>query len=216
MWVTSNKITKGACLCLHYDSIHTSAVFTAFPFLKSTIEFMSFLNCVCVSNGVMSYRQVEQLVAYYRDTLKKKVLIMLHIRRTEEELVPMKDRALVQSWKDSKHLYCCYPGNNDDWYWLYAAIFFGARTLVVTNDEMRDHHFQMLHLRSFVRWKERHQVRYELSGYQRKDITVYEPTKYSIRSQRIGRNWYFPNADGNAKEWLCIHQVAKVSTAHET
>ena len=41
-------------------------------------------------------------------------------------------------------------------YWLYAAIKFNC--LIVTNDEMRDHTFQLLGNDFFRRWKERHQV----------------------------------------------------------
>ena len=41
-------------------------------------------------------------------------------------------------------------------YWLYAAIKF--KCLLVTNDEMRDHTFQLLGNDFFPRWKERHQV----------------------------------------------------------
>ncbi|CAN0405306.1 unnamed protein product, partial [Laminaria digitata] len=55
-------------------------------------------------------------------------------------------------------LQTCAPKNNDDWYWLHAAVYTGGKVLVLTNDEMRDHHFSMLSHRSFQRWKERHQV----------------------------------------------------------
>lgn len=41
-------------------------------------------------------------------------------------------------------------------YWLYAAIKF--KCLIVTNDEMRDHTFQLLGNDFFPKWKERHQV----------------------------------------------------------
>jgi len=41
-------------------------------------------------------------------------------------------------------------------YWLYAAIKF--KCLLVTNDEMRDHLFQLLGNDFFPKWKERHQV----------------------------------------------------------
>ena len=41
-------------------------------------------------------------------------------------------------------------------YWLYAAIKF--KCLIVTNDEMRDHLFQLLGNDFFPKWKERHQV----------------------------------------------------------
>eukprot|EP00897_Mesotaenium_endlicherianum_P000081 jgi/Mesen1/10073/ME000730S09344 len=41
-------------------------------------------------------------------------------------------------------------------YWLYAAV--KCRALLVTNDEMRDHLFQLLGTDFFPKWKERHQV----------------------------------------------------------
>ena len=44
----------------------------------------------------------------------------------------------VQAWRKAKCLYSCGLRNNDDWYWLYAAVRGGAGTLLVSNDEMRD------------------------------------------------------------------------------
>lgn len=41
-------------------------------------------------------------------------------------------------------------------YWLYAAVT--CKCLLVTNDEMRDHLFQLLGTSFFPRWKEKHQV----------------------------------------------------------
>lgn len=41
-------------------------------------------------------------------------------------------------------------------YWLYAAVKF--KCLLVTNDEMRDHIFELLGSSFFLQWKERHQV----------------------------------------------------------
>jgi hypothetical protein len=41
-------------------------------------------------------------------------------------------------------------------YWLYAAVCY--KCLLVTNDEMRDHLFQLLGTSFFPRWKEKHQV----------------------------------------------------------
>ena len=49
-------------------------------------------------------------------------------------------------------------GSNDDWYWLYAAVTAGPEGKLITNDELRDHVFQMLPApRLFYKWKERHQ-----------------------------------------------------------
>ncbi len=43
---------------------------------------------------------------------------------------------------------------------LAQAAFIGVGAMVITNDKMRDHHFQMLSHRSFLRWKERHCVHF--------------------------------------------------------
>ena len=48
-------------------------------------------------------------------------------------------------------------------YWLYAAIKF--KCLIVTNDEMRDHTFQLLGNDFFPKWKERHQVSEALEDF---------------------------------------------------
>ena len=62
--------------------------------------------------------------------------------------------SISKLWPES----CACTGNNDDWYWLYAAVCSGDNILVVTNDQMRDHHFCMLAPRFFLKWRERHQV----------------------------------------------------------
>lgn len=41
-------------------------------------------------------------------------------------------------------------------YWLYAAA--KLKCLLVTNDEMRDHIFELLSTSFFQKWKQRHQV----------------------------------------------------------
>ncbi|CAH0519946.1 unnamed protein product [Peronospora belbahrii] len=106
--------------------------------------------------GGFNYGQIKLMVQHY-EAKNKKVLIVLHERRTLDEQVPIEYRTLIAEWRASHKMFNCQPGNNDDWYWLYAAVKLGGRTLMVSNDEMRDHHFQMIHNRSFGRWKERHQ-----------------------------------------------------------
>jgi proteinaceous RNase P len=51
-------------------------------------------------------------------------------------------KAIVAAWNKEGILYQSPAGCNDDWFWLYAAV--AMKCKVVTNDEMRDHHFQML------------------------------------------------------------------------
>ena len=61
-------------------------------------------------------------------------------------------------------LYAAPHGSNDDWYWLHAAVAAGERGLVVSNDEMRDHVFQLLSPRFAARWKDRHRAKYTFHG----------------------------------------------------
>jgi hypothetical protein len=89
-------------------------------------------------------------------------------------VLPAYARPMLENWRKHRALYACEPGNNDDWYWLHAAVKCGGAApasgpdrgvWVVTNDEMRDHNFQMLSgfpERAFLRWRERHQVPFNL------------------------------------------------------
>ncbi|XP_075660997.1 proteinaceous RNase P 1, chloroplastic/mitochondrial-like isoform X2 [Castanea sativa] len=65
------------------------------------------------------------------------------------------NKKLLENWKNSGALFATPPASNDDWYWLYAAV--SCKCLLVTNDEMRDHLFQLLGTSFFPRWKEKHQ-----------------------------------------------------------
>uniref|UniRef100_M4BWN3 Mitochondrial ribonuclease P catalytic subunit n=1 Tax=Hyaloperonospora arabidopsidis (strain Emoy2) TaxID=559515 RepID=M4BWN3_HYAAE len=156
--------------------------------------------------GGFDYGQIKLMVQHY-EAKGKKVLIVLHERRISDEQVPVKHRAQIVQWGVSHNMFNCQPGNNDDWYWLYAAVKLGKRTLLVTNDEMRDHHFQMIHNRAFARWKERHQVRYQVHG---RRVTVDEPLPYSERPQRVGNVWHFPSREfpdqvsDSDRRWLCV------------
>ena len=55
-----------------------------------------------------------------------------------------------------------YPKQmNDDWFWLYAGVVSttaNSSSIIISNDQMRDHHFQMLSMKHFLKWRERHWV----------------------------------------------------------
>ncbi|CBJ26019.1 conserved unknown protein [Ectocarpus siliculosus] len=102
----------------------------------------------------------------------------------------------------------CAPKNNDDWYWLYAAVYTGGSVLVLTNDEMRDHHFSMLSHRSFQRWKERHQARFYFGDWKgeggdddAREVITEEPRSYSKRTQKGVDSWHVPLE--RSRDWLC-------------
>jgi hypothetical protein len=116
--------------------------------------------------------------------------------------MPKQAQPLKKKWTDSGVLFQTPPGMNDDWFWLHAALQAGPGTLVVTNDEMRDHHFQMVAPRSFLCWRERHQIHFEFGKWIQKEreVVLKYPDRYSRRIQRVLDGLVVPlpkRGDGN-------------------
>ncbi|KAK8523171.1 hypothetical protein V6N12_047701 [Hibiscus sabdariffa] len=135
-------------------------------------------------------------------------LIVLHNRRiTGRKMDEPVNKAITEKWKNADALYATPTGSNDDWYWLYAAIKF--KCLIVTNDEMRDHTFQLLGNDFFPKWKERHQVHFSFSNA---GPVFYMPPPYSVVIQESEKgHWHVPIASehdyDSERTWLCISRA---------
>lgn len=150
----------------------------------------------------VDYRQIDSVVQHFR-RLGKKVLLVMHCRHFTHHQMPARFRPILQHWQQEGILYQTPAGMNDDWFWMHAALVLGPGTLVLTNDEMRDHHFQMLSPRSFLRWKDRHQVHFSFgmnggayngvggSGY--RPVLLEYPEIYSRRIQRVADGYVIPH-----------------------
>jgi len=117
----------------------------------------------------VDYDQIDWIIRTFQEQ-GKKVLLILHERHFHPKLMPSTYRPLQQEWERMGILYKTPINCNDDWFWLHAALKY--RTLVLTNDEMRDHHFQMLSPRIFLRWKERHQVHFSFGEWETSTTTT--------------------------------------------
>eukprot|EP00903_Cladosiphon_okamuranus_P008688 g8324.t1 len=148
--------------------------------------------------------QVDWAVRKYEKE-GKKPLVVLHSRHLVEKKLSDESKQILKRWKEADMIQSCAPRNNDDWYWLYAAVFTGGRVLVLTNDEMRDHHFSMLSHRSFQRWKERHQARFSFGEWDEettsRELFPDEPRSYSKRTQKGVDSWHIPLE--SSSDWLC-------------
>ena len=125
-------------------------------------------------------------------------------------------------------LFTTPAGSNDDWYWLYAAVVAGTNGFLVTNDELRDHVFQMLPApRLFYKWKERHQVwipaaasvalirslmrlgtmRQVRFQFNSGGVVLHRPSAFTtcIQEAADGRWWMFPSSE--TEEWLCAQRM---------
>lgn len=93
----------------------------------------------------VDYQQIDQLLVHLESTGHRPLLV-LHCRHIARSMVPDEEcERLVARWQQQEMLYAAPRGFNDDWFWLYASVRY--RCKVVTNDEMRDHHFKLFHPR---------------------------------------------------------------------
>lgn len=92
------------------------------------------------ASGYIDYFQLDSMVRHLMDTGRRPLLI-LHCRHVFND-IPDMYKDVVKSWRKKNILYVTPAGCNDDTFWLYLTVHLGCD--VVTNDEMRDHHFQML------------------------------------------------------------------------
>ncbi|GJS47092.1 proteinaceous RNase P 2 [Tanacetum coccineum] len=107
--------------------------------------------------GFSVSQQLEVVVNELYKRSNKWPLVILHDKRIRGLIANPANRGLLQGWIDNGILYGTPVGSNDDWYWLYASV--KLKCMLVTNDQMRDHIFELLGSSFFPMWKERHQVK---------------------------------------------------------
>ncbi|CAL9223205.1 unnamed protein product [Arabidopsis halleri] len=196
------------------NSCETNAVFSEFQdWLEKHGDYEAIVDGANIglyqqnfSDGGFSLPQLESVVKeLYRESGNNKwPLILLHKRRVTALLENPTHRNLVEEWISNGVLYATPPGSNDDWYWLYAAA--KLKCLLVTNDEMRDHIFELLGSTFFQKWKERHQVRYT---FVKGNLKLEMPSPFSVVIQESEKgSWHFPvsceNNEESSRTWMCI------------
>ncbi|XP_029118354.1 proteinaceous RNase P 2 isoform X2 [Elaeis guineensis] len=108
------------------------------------------------ADGGFSLSQLDAVVQeLFERSQGRWPLIVLHKKRALALMENPSNRQILEKWRAEGALYTTPTGSNDDWYWLYAAV--KLKCLLVTNDEMRDHIFELLGRSFFPKWKERHQ-----------------------------------------------------------
>ncbi|XAR70141.1 Ribonuclease P [Bertholletia excelsa] len=156
------------------------------------------------AEGGFSISQLDAVVKELYKRSNKLPLVILHNKRVRTLLENASNRELLDKWMDQGVLYGTPYGSNDDWYWLYAAV--KLKCLLVTNDEMRDHIFELLGSSFFRKWKERHQVHYTFT---KGELKLQMPPPYSLVIQESEKGtWHVPltgeSGDESSRTWLCI------------
>ena len=131
----------------------------------------------------------------------RRPVVFLHQRHFHQRGVSPE---LQQKWRREGGMYIVPSGHNDDVFWLYFTLQLGPGAILVSNDQMRDHRFEMLQsTKAFLKWRERHQCNFDLyetgRGSQNAHLAahVYPPKLVSVQTQApnaaTGRtSWHFP------------------------
>ncbi|MFS7915405.1 putative ribonuclease P [Helianthus anomalus] len=167
------------------------------------------------ADGGFSVPQLEAVVKELYNRSNKWPLVILHEKRLHTLLANPCNREILQEWIDNGILYGTPVGSNDDWYWLYASV--KLKCMLVTNDEMRDHIFELLGSNFFPRWKERHQVHY---AFPKGQLKLEMPPSYSIVIQESERGaWHVPVTgeykDESQRTWLCVTRPETCNASDE-
>lgn len=133
----------------------------------------------------VDYFQIDWMIECLR-SLGYNPLLILHIRHLNALKNSHREdySGIMKKWKHTYNcIYTTPSGWNDDWFWMYACVKIQCH--IITNDEMRDHHFQMLSPRWFSRWKERHVVHFSFGKWINPSTYPLSFESLEIKSQDI-------------------------------
>lgn len=95
-------------------------------------------------------------------------------------------------------------GSNDDWYWLYGAASQCEKGILVSNDKLRDHVFDLLRPRFFLKWKNNQIWKYDVTTHDDWSVTaeIHPPPLFTNCVQKIEESgaWMFPIAGEECEE----------------
>ncbi|VFQ63627.1 unnamed protein product [Cuscuta campestris] len=175
-------------------------------------------NVSLLNSQEFSFLQLKSVVNELHQISKSKKLplVILHTSRvTGGPALHPRNKKLLESWRRAGALYATPLGSCDDWYWLYAAV--SSNCLLVTNDEMRDHIFQLLGNGFIPRWKEKHQIR--MTASREEGVKLRMPPPYSIVIQESEEgNWHVPTVTGDdletPRQWVCARRRRRNQPLH--
>jgi hypothetical protein len=159
-------------------------------------------NVAHARDGRFSYSTLGWMLAEL-DARGLSWIVFVHESRGHMNSFTARDNHVLRLLSRDRRHFVVPHGANDDWFWLYAAIYLGGRTKVLSNDHMRDHHFNMLSTRDFQFWRERHQAFFKFwnGGQSINDppasLQLLPPSDFSKRTQSdlvAGRQeWHLPS-----------------------
>ncbi|XP_064603516.1 mitochondrial ribonuclease P catalytic subunit-like [Liolophura sinensis] len=139
----------------------------------------------------------------------KKVLVL---GRKHMSNWPQKEMAAIKQKAD---IFFAENQSADDPFLLYAALYSGPQTLIVSSDEMRDHRF-LLGPRLgqvFAQWQRGHQVYVDAVNKKTNYVHMRMPRRFETVAQQDSGGWHIPYEDQQERfsyhrpnAWLCLRK----------
>ncbi|KAI7991673.1 hypothetical protein LOK49_LG12G00245 [Camellia lanceoleosa] len=205
-WVCANRVERSLQLILKKNGILTNLEGALIQeWLQRHGPFDAVIdgaNVGLINRHNFNFSQLNSVVNQLHQVSpsKRLPLVVLHKSRvTGGPAQSHNNKKLLESWKR---------------YWLFAAV--SCKCLLVTNDEMRDHLFQLLGTSFFPRWKEKHQVRLTTSMSTHRP-KLHMPPPYSIVIQESEQgSWHVPTIVGDdletPRQWVCATRARDPSS----
>ena len=155
--------------------------------------------------------------------------------KQSRQVMTNEERSILDNLHFSGKLYVTPRMVQDDHYWMLASIseqvssrrgrslevpaddpqgrWPGARPVLISNDQMRDHKMNMIEPRLFRRWYSSHIVNFNFTGFvdskQFDDEIVFSPADFFSREIQGNKTdqvitWHFPVKDWKDNERFCL------------
>jgi RluA family pseudouridine synthase len=216
--------------------------------LNDFVEWVAERNFTAIIDGpnvayfghpVLHYSQIARMVEHL-EKLGERPLVTMPFKYcqssfyvttiNQEQTLSNRDLEVISDLRAKDQLFIVPEWCLDDYYWMIGSVVLnnrpprdstslpGLRPLLITNDQMRDHHLELLEPRLFQRWTSCHIVRYNFGSYEEdewaddRDVLLFPANSYSHEIQGnpspIGSTaWHIPVAEWrgeNSHDCFCI------------
>eukprot|EP00878_Enallax_costatus_P025310 GHUV01027077.1.p1 GENE.GHUV01027077.1~~GHUV01027077.1.p1 ORF type:complete len:260 (+),score=70.86 GHUV01027077.1:968-1747(+) len=154
----------------------------------------------------------EKVKVMYETVAKEnpdaKILLVLHAGRFGDIKQNHKETfTWLEELRSQGRFHIAPAGSNDDWYWMYAAVMAREKGMLVSNDLLRDHVWNLLRPKHMLKWTQRHIIRFHFN-FEKTEAYLKYPSPYTpcVQYNEDKGVWMVPCADRDG-QWLCVRKV---------
>ena len=193
--------------------------------LESNVFILDGGNIGHSNQGIFSMTPIIKMIEYLMNLMSGQndmgitIIVILHSRHQKLYKEHIEILSPIES-NNNKLYFKFTPFNeNDDIYWLLLSLHI-PKSLVITNDLLRDHHTNKLNEYYFKKWKETHLTSYAFNQNSDTNIKLTSPILYTTSFQEniLKNGFHIPIKNKNTEteaeadnedeyDWFCIFKV---------